>query len=111
MQRLDTDDSSGSQQSLRGSLRASLCVRRRSIYFVSKNGLTLIQFFAIEFKTGREWSRKPAKCCERLFAAPILFYLEFPLPGDTDLDFIALFQIQCFHHSSWKPHGKAIAPF
>jgi hypothetical protein len=78
---------------------------------VSKNGLSFIDLFAIEFEIGREGPLHLAELLECPVFGPITGHLEVPFTCDGNLDFVSLFEIERFDDHSWKTNGQTVAPF
>src|SRR5580700_7983537 len=78
---------------------------------VSKNGLSFIDHFAIEFEIRREGPLHLTELLERPLFGPVASHLEVAFTCDGNLDFVSLFEIERFDNDSWKTHGQTVAPF
>jgi hypothetical protein len=78
---------------------------------VSKNGLSFIDLFAIEFEISREGPLHLTELIERLLFGAVTGYLEVALTGDGNLDFVSFFEIKSFDNHSGKTHSQTVAPF
>ena len=72
---------------------------------VSKNGLSFIDLFAIEFEIRREVPLHSAKLLERPLVGPVTGHLEVAFACDGNLDFVSLLEAQSFNHHSGKTHS------
>ena len=81
---------------------------------VSKNGLSFIDLFAIEFEIRREGPLHLTELLERPLFGPVTGHLEVAFTCDGNLDFVSLFEIERFDNHSredaqpnccpiWKP--------
>src|ERR1700733_8126105 len=78
---------------------------------VSKNGLSFIDLFAIEFEIRREGPLHLTELLERPLFRPVTGHLEVAFTCDGNLDFVSLFEIEGFDNYSWKTNGQTVAPF
>src|SRR5882762_5623405 len=78
---------------------------------VSKNGLSFIDLFTIEFEVRREGPLHLTELLDRPLFGPVTGHLEVAFTCDGNLDFVSLFEIERFDHDSWKTHGQTVAPF
>src|ERR1700683_1695280 len=78
---------------------------------VSKNGLSFIGLFAIEFEIRREGPLHLTKLLERPLFGPVTGHLEVAFTCDGNLDFVSLFEIERFDNHSGKTHSQTVAPF
>src|SRR5579863_4597176 len=78
---------------------------------VSKNGLSFIDLFAIEFEIRREGPLHLTELLERPLFGPVTAHLEVAFTCDGNLDFVSLFEIERFDNHSGKAHRQAVAPF
>src|SRR6266446_6834386 len=75
---------------------------------VSKNGLSFIELFAIEFEIRREGPLHLTKLLERPLFGPVTGHLEVAFTCDGNLDFVSLFEIERFDNHSGKTHSQAV---
>src|SRR4029077_12395606 len=78
---------------------------------VSKNGLSFIELFAIEFEIRREGPLHLTELLECPLFGPVTGHFEVAFTCDGNLDFVSLFEIQCFDNHSGKTHSQTVAPF
>src|SRR5580704_14423280 len=78
---------------------------------VSKNGLSFIDLFAIEFEIRREGPLHLTELLECPLFGPVTGHLEVAFTCDGNLDFVSLFEIERFDDHSWKTNGQTVAPF
>src|ERR1700692_735772 len=78
---------------------------------VSKNGLSFIDLFAIEFEIRREGTLHLTELLERPLFGPVTGHFEVAFTCDGNLDFVSLFEIERFDNHSGKTHSQAVAPF
>src|SRR3984957_8999385 len=78
---------------------------------VSKNGLSFIDLFAIEFEIRREGPLHLTELLERPVFGPVTGHLEVAFTRDGNLDFVSLVEIERFDDHSWKTNGQTVAPF
>ena len=78
---------------------------------VSKNGLTVIHPFAIESKIRREGPLQLTDLLDRLPFRSIAGYLEVPFTCNRSLDFVSLFEVECFNNHSGKTDCQTVTPF
>jgi hypothetical protein len=78
---------------------------------VSKNGLSFIDLFAIEFEIGREGPLHSTELPECPLSGPVAGHLEVAFTCDGNLDFVSLFEIERFDDHRWKTNGQTVAPF
>src|SRR6266404_9901776 len=78
---------------------------------VSKNALSFIDFFAIEFEIRREGPLHLTELLERPLLGPVTGHLEVAFTCDGNLDFVSLFKIERFDNHSGKTHSQTVAPF
>src|SRR5437867_5200168 len=78
---------------------------------VSKNGLSFIDLFAIEFEIRREGPLHLAELLDRPLFGPVAGHLEVAFTCDGNLDFVSLFEIQRFDNHSGKTYSQTVAPF
>src|SRR5579871_433270 len=78
---------------------------------VSKNGLSFIELFAIEFEIRREGPLHLTELLERSLFGPVTGHLEVAFTCDGNLDFVSLFEIERFDQRSGKTHSQTVAPF
>src|SRR5262245_34323991 len=77
---------------------------------VSKNGLSFIDLFAIEFETRREGPLHLTELLDRPLFGPVTGHLEVAFTCDGNLDFVSLFEIERCDNRSGKAHSQTIAP-
>src|SRR6266567_2947066 len=65
---------------------------------VSKNGLSFIDLFAIEFEIRREGPLHLTELLERPRFGSVTGHLEVAFTCDGNLDFVSLFEIERFHN-------------
>jgi hypothetical protein len=78
---------------------------------VSKNGLSFIDLFAIEFEIRREGPLHLTELLKRPLFGPVAGHLEVAFTRDGNLDFVSLFEIESFDNHSGKTHSQTVAPF
>src|ERR1700676_340909 len=78
---------------------------------VSKNGLSFIDLFAIEFEARREGPLHLTELLERPLFGPVTGHLAVAFACDRNFDFVSLFEIERFDNDSGKTHGQTVAPF
>src|SRR5205085_6355891 len=78
---------------------------------VSKNGLSFIDLFAIEFEIRREGPLHLTELLERPLFGPVTGHLEVAFTCDGNLDFVSLFEIESIDNHSGKTHSQTVAPF
>src|ERR1700676_1485558 len=78
---------------------------------VSKNGLSFIDLFAIEFEIRREGPLHLTELLECPLFGPVATHLEVAFTCDGNLDFVSLFEIKSFDNHSGKTHSQTVAPF
>jgi hypothetical protein len=78
---------------------------------VSKNGLSLIDLFAIEFEIRRKGPLHLTELFECPLFGPVTGHLEIAFTCDGDLDFVSLFEIESFDDHSGKTYSQTVAPF
>jgi hypothetical protein len=78
---------------------------------VSKNGLSFIDIFAIEFEIRRKGPLHLTELFECPLFGPVTGHLEVPFTCDRHLDFVSLFEIESFDHRSGKTHSQTVTPF
>jgi hypothetical protein len=78
---------------------------------VSKNGLSFIDLFAIEFEIRRKGPLHLTELLECSLFGPVPGHLEVAFTGDGNLDFVSLFEIEGFDDHSGKTHSQTVAPF
>src|ERR1700688_479568 len=77
---------------------------------VSRNALSLIRFLAVEDESGRERSPQFAQTRQCPLSALIAAHLEGSALRHSDLDLIALFQLESVDHRRRQTHRQAIPP-
>ena len=77
---------------------------------VSRNALSLIRFFAVEDESCRERSPQFAQTCQSALSALIAAHLEGRALRHSNLDLIALFQLERVDHRCGQTHRQAISP-
>src|ERR1700693_3704886 len=78
---------------------------------VSKNSLSFMDLFAIEFEIRREGPLHLTELLERPLFRPVAGYLEIAFTSDGNLDFVSLFEIESFDNHCGKTHSQTVAPF
>src|SRR5882724_4217775 len=78
---------------------------------VSKNGLSFIELFAIEFEIRREGPLHLTELLECPLFGPVTGHFEVAFTCDGNLDFVSLFEIERFDNHSGKTHSQTVAPF
>jgi hypothetical protein len=92
--------------------------------FVSKNALSLISlpsslfalassfmcFFAVEDESGREGTPELAQSLQSSLTALIAPDLEGTAADDSNLDIVALLELQRFDDSGWQADRQAVSP-
>src|ERR1700680_4310286 len=78
---------------------------------VSKNSLSFIDLFAIEFEIRREGPLHLTELLERPVFGPVTGHLEVAFTCDGNLDFVSLFEIESFNNHSGKTHSQTVTPF
>src|SRR6202142_1618249 len=78
---------------------------------VSKNGLSFIDLFAIEFEIRREGPLHLTELIERPLFGPVTGHSEVAFTCDGNLDFVSLFEIERFDHHPRETHSQTVAPF
>jgi hypothetical protein len=78
---------------------------------VSKNGLSFIDLFAIEFEIRREGPLHFTELLECPLFGPVTAHLEVAFTCDGNLDFVSLFEIESLDNHSGKTHSQTVAPF
>src|ERR1700686_5330111 len=78
---------------------------------VSKNGLSFIDLFAIEFEIRREGPLHFTELLECPRSGPVTAHLEVAFTCDGNLDFVSLFEIESLDNHSGKTHSQTVAPF
>src|ERR1700716_3374586 len=77
---------------------------------VSKNGLSFIDLFAIEFEIRREGPLHLTELLERSLFGPVTGHLEVAFTCDGNLDFVSLFEVESFDNHSGKTHSQTVTP-
>src|SRR5271165_3570751 len=77
---------------------------------VSKNGLSFIDLFAIEFEIRRKGPLHLTELLECPLFGPVTGHLEIAFTCDGDLDFVSLFEIESFDDHSRKTYSQTVAP-
>src|SRR6266852_2179557 len=78
---------------------------------VSKNGLSCIDLFAIEFEIRGEEPLHLAELLECPLFGPVTCHLEVAFTCDGNLDFVSLFETESVDNQSRKTQGQIVAPF
>src|ERR1700680_4205051 len=78
---------------------------------VSKNSLSFIDLFAIEFEIRREGPLHLTELLERPLFGPVTGHLEVAFTCDGNLDFVSLFEIKSFDNHNGKTQSQTVAPF
>jgi hypothetical protein len=78
---------------------------------VSKNGLSFIELFAIEFEIRREGPLHLTELLECPLFGPVTGHFEVAFTCDGDRDFVSLFEIERFDNHGGKTHSQTVAPF
>src|SRR5215469_17270979 len=79
--------------------------------FVSKNGLSFIDLFAIEFEAGRERPLHVTELFDRSLFGLVTSHSEVAFTCNGNLDFVSLFEIESFDDHSRKTHRQTVTPF
>src|ERR1700687_2330659 len=77
---------------------------------VSRNALSLIRFLAVEDESGRERAPQFAQAGQGPLPAQIAADFKDAAARDSNLDLIALFQLERFDHRRRQTHRQAIPP-
>src|SRR5580700_1345628 len=77
---------------------------------VSKNALALIRLVSVEVETFGERAPQCPDRGESVLASDRSGNLEAAPIGDADLDLVALFERERFHHRFGQPDREAVAP-
>src|SRR5579864_7085123 len=77
---------------------------------VSKNGLSFIDLFAIEFEIRRKGPLHLTELLECPLFGPVTGHLEIAFTCNGDLDFVSLFEIESFDDYSGKTYSQTVAP-
>jgi hypothetical protein len=80
-------------------------------FVVSKNGLSLIHFDAIEGEASGQWAAKAPQTLQGLFPALVAADFKLAGAGDAYLNLIAVLQIQGFDNRGGQTNRKAVSPF
>src|SRR5579871_332998 len=78
--------------------------------FVSKNGLSFIGLLAIKFEIGRERPLHLAELLDRPIFGPVTGHSEVAFTCNRNLDFVSLFEVECFHNRRGKAHSQTVTP-